>query len=257
MKTKQYLLVTVVGVTSFAVLMNLPAVLGAARNLIGLVLPIIAGSILALFISVPMNGVKKQLKKVFRNARKQPSAKSIHIISFILTLCLVLLVLVAVLTLVVPEIVRSSRNLYYQIEISIPQWLEYLDAQQINAEWLKGLLSDIDSKQMMEHITQGMDTLLPNVVNALTSTVSGLMTAVFAIIIFIYMTIGKERVCRHARKLVCAYLSPGWAKEILHFVRCSKSLLQNSLPDNARRHSFLVHSCSRPLRFSTCRMAVW
>lgn len=241
MKTKQCLLVTVVGVTLFAALMNLPAVLEVARNLIGLVLPIIAGSILALFINVPMNGIKKRLKKVFQNARKQPSDKSIHIFSFIFTLCLVFLVLVAVLTLLVPEIVRSSRNLYYQIETSIPQWLEYLDAQQINAEWLEELLSDIDNKQMMEHITQGVDALLPNVVNALTSTVSGLMTAAFAVIISIYMTLGKERVCRHARKLVCAYLKPGWAKGILHFCQ----VFQKSFT------KFLTGQCTEALILGT------
>ena len=241
MKTKQYLLVTVVGVTLFAALMNLPAVLEVVKNLIGLVLPIIAGSILALFINVPMNGIKKQLKKVLQNARKQPSDKSIHIFSFIFTLCLVFLVLVAVLTLLVPEIVRSSRNLYDQIETSIPQWLEYLDAQQINAEWLEDLLSDMDNKQMMEHITQGVDALLPNVVNALTSTVSGLMTAAFAVIISIYMTLGKERVCRHARKLVCAYLKPGWAKGILHFCQ----VFQKSFT------KFLTGQCTEALILGT------
>lgn len=155
MKTKQYLLVTVVGVSLFAALMNLSAVLGVARKLISLVLPIIAGSILALFINVPMNGIKKQFRKVFHRAKKQPLDKLIHILSFVLTLCLALLVLFAVLTLLLPEIVRSTRNLYDQIKTDIPQWLAYLDAQQINAEWLEELLSDIDEKQMMEHITQG------------------------------------------------------------------------------------------------------
>jgi hypothetical protein len=82
MKTKQYLLVTVVGVSLFAALMNLPAVLGVARNLINLVLPIIAGSILALFISVPMNGIKKQLEKMLRKSRKHPSNKAIHICGY-------------------------------------------------------------------------------------------------------------------------------------------------------------------------------
>lgn len=247
MKTKQYLLVTVVGVSLFAALMNLPAVLGVARNLINLVLPIIAGSILALFISVPMNGIKRQLEIMFRKSRKHPSDKAIHIFSFILTLCLVFLVLVAVLTLLVPEIVRSSRNLYHQIEISIPQWLEYLDAQQINAEWLEELLSDIDQKQMMEHITQGVDTLLPNVVNALTSTVSGLMTAAFAIIISIYMTLGKERVCRHARTLVCAYLKPGWAKEILHFCQVFRKSFTK----------FLTGQCTEALILGTLMFAAF
>lgn len=217
MKTKQCLLVTVVGVSLFAALMNLPAVLGAIGKLIGLVLPIIAGSILALFISVPMNGIKKQIDKVFHKARKRPSDKLVHILSFILTLCMIFLVLFVALTLLLPEIIQSTRNLYEQIKTAIPQWLAYLDAQQINAEWLEELLSGIDEEQMIQHITQGVDVLFPNVVNVLTSTVSGLMTAAFAVIISIYMTLGKEQVCRHARKLVCAYLKPGWAKGILHF----------------------------------------
>lgn len=246
-RTKQYLLVTVVGVSLFAALMNLPAVLGTAGKLIGLVLPIIAGSILALFINVPMNGIKKLLKKVFHRSKNQPSDKRIHIFSFILTLCLVFLVLFAVLTLLLPEIIRSSRNLYYQIETDIPQWLAYLDAQQINAEWLEELLSDIDEKQMMQHITQGVDALLPNVVNALTSTVSGLMTAAFAVIISIYMTLGKERVCRHTRKLVCAYLKPNWARGILHFCQ----VFQKSFT------KFLTGQCTEALILGTLMFAAF
>ena len=80
MKTKQYLLVTVVGVSLFAALMNLPAVLGFAKGIAGLLLPIIAGGILALFINVPMNGIENRLKRVFRR-RPHPSraqARRLH-----------------------------------------------------------------------------------------------------------------------------------------------------------------------------------
>ena len=61
-KTKQYLLVTVVGVTLFVALLRLSAVLAFAAKLIDLVLPILAGGILALFINVPMTGLEKRLK---------------------------------------------------------------------------------------------------------------------------------------------------------------------------------------------------
>lgn len=246
MKTKQCLLVTVVGVSLFAALMNLPAVLGVARNLIGLVLPIIAGSILALFISVPMNGIKKQMIKAFHKT-KQPPDKLVHILSFILTLCAVFLVLFFVLTLLLPEIVQSTRNLYEQIETEIPQWLAYLDEQQINAEWLEELLSELDEKQILQHITQGVDTLLPNVVNALTSTVSGLTTAAFAMIISIYMTLGKEGVCRHTRKLVCAYLKPAWAKGILHFCQVFQRTFTK----------FLTGQCTEALILGTLMFAAF
>ena len=54
-KTKQYLLITVVGVTLFVALLRLSSVLAFAAQLVDLVLPILAGGILALFINVPKN----------------------------------------------------------------------------------------------------------------------------------------------------------------------------------------------------------
>ena len=57
-KTKQSLLVTVVGVTLFVALLRLSDVLAFAAKLIDLVLPILAGGILALFI---MWALKKPL----------------------------------------------------------------------------------------------------------------------------------------------------------------------------------------------------
>ena len=69
-KTKHYLLITVIGVSLFAALMNLSAVLTFVGELIGLVLPIIAGAILALFINVPLSGIEKRLKKFFNNTKK-------------------------------------------------------------------------------------------------------------------------------------------------------------------------------------------
>ena len=108
MKTKQYLLVTVVGVSLFAALMNLPAVLGFAKGIAGLLLPIIAGGILALFINVPMNGIENRLKRVFRTTKKRSPHKLIHLVSFFLTMGLIVLVFGVVLTLLVPKPVRPN-----------------------------------------------------------------------------------------------------------------------------------------------------
>ena len=59
--TKQALLVTLVGVTLFVALLRLSDVLAFAAQLVDLVLPILAGGILALFLSVPMAGLEKRL----------------------------------------------------------------------------------------------------------------------------------------------------------------------------------------------------
>lgn len=73
---------TVTGVTLFVALLRLSAVLAFVAKLIDLVLPILAGGILALFINVPMTGLEKRLKRLFCKAKKHPSDKSIHLLSF-------------------------------------------------------------------------------------------------------------------------------------------------------------------------------
>lgn len=215
-KTKQYLLVTVIGVSLFAALMNLPVVLAFSGKIISLILPVIVGAILALFINVSLSGIEKRLKRLFDKGRKKPSDKQLHIISFILTILCILFVLTLVLTLLVPEIVHSSQRLYIQLEAKIPEWLVYLESHNVNARWLEELSADIDLEHIMQNISGNIDSFLMNIANVLSSTISNVIMAAFSIVISIYMTLGKERVCRHARKLISAYMKPAWAEKLFH-----------------------------------------
>ena len=228
-KTKQYLLVTVVGVTLFAALLRLSAVLAFAAELVDLVLPILAGGILALFINVPMSGLEKRLKHLFRRARKQPSDKAIHLLSFFITLLGVVLVLVLALTLLIPELVQSFHSLYLQIEANIPRWTAYLSAQNADTGWLMSWLEGINWEQLLHKITASIDTVLINAVSAVSATVNIAVTASFALIISIYMSLGSESLCRHARTLVCAYLKPNHAAGLLKFCRAFRQSFANFL----------------------------
>ena len=228
-KTKQYLLVTVVGVTLFVALLRLSTVLAFAAELVDLILPILAGGILALFINVPMSGLEKRLKRLFRKARKQPSDKAIHLISFSITLLGVVLVLVLALTLLIPELVQSFHSLYLQIEANIPRWTAYLSAQNADTGWLMSWLEGINWEQLLHKITASIDTLLINAVNAVSATVNVAVTASFALIISIYMSLGSESLCRHARTLVCAYLKPNHAAGLLKFCRAFRQSFANFL----------------------------
>ena len=228
-KTKQYLLVTVVGVTLFVALLRLSTVLAFAAELVDLVLPILAGGILALFINVPMSGLEKRLKRLFRKARKQPSEKATHLISFFITLLGVVLVLVLALTLLIPELVQSFHSLYLQIEANIPRWTAYLSAQNADTDWLMSWLEGINWEQLLHKITAGIDTVLINAVSAVSATVNIAVTASFALIISIYMSLGSESLCRHARTLVCAYLKPNHAAGLLKFCRAFRQSFANFL----------------------------
>ena len=156
-KTKQYLLITVVGVTLFVALLRLSSVLAFAAQLVDLVLPILAGGILALFINVPMTGLEKRLKRLFCKAKKQPSDKVLHLLSFFITLLGVVLVLVLALTLLIPELVQSFHSLYVQIEANIPRWTAYLSAQDADMGWLMSWLEGIDWEQLLHRVTDSIE----------------------------------------------------------------------------------------------------
>lgn len=72
-KTKQNLLVTMIGISWFVALIKLPSVLEFAKRFITLMLPVIAGGILALFVSVPANGVERRLRRIWGKAKRPPS----------------------------------------------------------------------------------------------------------------------------------------------------------------------------------------
>lgn len=227
--TKQTLLVTVVGVTLFVALLRFSDVLAFAAGLVDLALPILAGGILALFLHVPMAGLEKRLTQLFRKAKKQPSDKSIHLLSFFLTLLGVLLVLVLALTLLIPELVQSFHSLYLQIEAKIPGWVAYLDAQDTDMGWLLHWLEGINWEQLLHKVTAGIDTVLSNAVSAVSATVNIVVTASFALIISIYISLDTESLCRHARTLVCAYLRPSHAAFVLKFCRLFRRSFANFL----------------------------
>ncbi len=224
-KTKSGILITVIGVSLFAALMNFSTVVGFAGEMVSLILPVIAGGILALFINVPMNALKKYFIKISKKKKKPFSEKQILIFSFLITIVGVLFILILVMTLLVPEIIRSSRSLYTQIE----ERIVYMDTINFNIQWLEEVVSKIDLNKITQHFSKGADALISNIVEAFSSTVNVVVTAGFAIIISIYMTLSKERLCRHARILVCAYLKPNWADNILHFCKLFSKSFSNFL----------------------------
>ena len=246
--TKRALLVTVVGVTLFVALLRFSDVLAFAARLVDLVLPILAGGILALFINVPMTGLEKRLKQLFRKAGKQPPDKTLHLLSFFITLVGIVLVLVLALTLLVPELVKSFHSLYLQIESNIPRWTAYLSAQDADMGWLMHWLEGINWEQLLHKAADSIDKVLVNAVGAVSATVNIIVTASFALIISVYLSLGTESLGRQAHTLVCAYLKPRHAAGLLRFCRLFRQSFAN----------FLTGQCSEGGRHddSQCSEAV-
>lgn len=228
-KTKQYLIVSAVSVTLFVALMNLSAVLAFVGRFIDLIAPVIAGGILALFINVPMRGIERRLRQIFKNAKKRPPDRWINILSFILTLALAVFVLILVLKLLIPELIRSFQSLYVQIEINIPRWTSYLDGSDTGLYWFRDWLESIDWEEWLRDISEGIDMALSGAVGVVSSTVNTAVTAAFALIISVYISLSREGLSRHTKKLIKAYLNPKYAERLLRFCSSFRSSFGNFL----------------------------
>ena len=86
-----------------------------------------------------------------------------------------------------------------------------MNSHNINAAWLEELTADINMEQTLQNFSTQIDSMVTNVVGALSSTVQGVITAGFAFIIAIYLSLDGKRVRRHATKLITAYLKPTWS----------------------------------------------
>lgn len=216
-KFRQNLLLIAFGVCLFAALFNLTAVLGFLRGIFRVLLPVIAGAILALFLNVPVTGIAKRLERLFSRRKKAPSGKLIQVLSFIMAMTAVLLVLSLVVILLVPQLVRSVQSIYEQLKIKIPEWIEFLDNPDLEEAWLNKLISNINLDKVMASVSSSIEKLLSQTVGILSVTANFLVTAFFAIIFCVYMTFEKERLTSQTKALVRAYLKPSWSDSILRF----------------------------------------
>jgi predicted PurR-regulated permease PerM len=179
----------------------------------------IVGIILAMFLNVPTNSIERRLTSIFSKKKKQPSQKALHLASFLVSVVLILLVIALVVTLVIPELVNSIKELFSLLGVRIPQWVEYLNTQNIDVNWLEELLLNIDLREFSQKVTDGIGSVLNSVFGAVSSILSVTLTICFGAVIAIYIVLDKNAICKHIKRITYAYLKPSWADSLSNFAK--------------------------------------
>ena len=112
--------------------------------------------------------------------------------------------------------------------LPVPKLLDALTENR-TSYLLMSRLEGIDWEQLLRRVTDSIDTVLVNAVGAVSATVNIVVTASFALIISVYMSVGSESLCHHARTLVCAYLKPSHSAWLLKFCRLFRQSFANFL----------------------------
>lgn len=227
-KTRQNLLLIACGVAMFAAVTNLNIIKDFLGWLGGLLLPVLAGLVLAFVLSVPMNGIRRGLERLFSKAKRKPGSGALNALSLVLTYLCLVLVIALVGLVAVPEIVNSVKSISTTVKEKWPEWMAVLRSWNVDTDAINSAvdqaLAGLDFGKLLQSALSGAGSVLGSAVTVATTTISGVTTAVFTIIIGSYVLLDKDDLKRQSKMLIYAHLLRSHADRFCQIC----SLIQNT-----------------------------
>lgn len=211
----------------------------SAVNLFALALdaatPLLLGLVLAYLLNIIMSFYEKVLLKKLNGKSYQ------RVIAILLSFVTLVVILGGVINLVLPELVKSIK----QILSSIPGALSRLEHYISNNEDLMAVIGQLDlsSDKVMQHFSKisdvliaGLNGVMGSFVSIISMTVSMIVTIALAAIFAVYLLSGKEKLKNQCRILLATY-APKKLSKVKYFYHT----LDESF------HNFIVGQCTEAL----------
>lgn len=216
--TKTTLWLITFGVLLFAAAMNFNIVLQFLQKIIGLIFPIILGLIIAFVLNVPMSGFERRITRIFARLGRKPKDGAVQGICLLLTLACIALVIALALTMAIPALTESIGSVFPLIREKWPEWVTVLKSYQIDlsvfTDWVESL--------SFENILGRTGNLFDSAVKVASTTISGVASTVFGLVIAIYVLLSKKKLAFQTKKLAYAHLD----KKIADYICRTASLVR-------------------------------
>lgn len=226
---KQVAAIVFGGIGFYFALTHFQVLAGWIARLLAIFLPVLVGGILAFFLNVPMSGIERGLQRAFASRKKNKRTKWTRPVSLVLTFLCIIAVFAVGVSMLVPELSRSVMAVYEQIQLSLPKLLDWMQQSGIDTGMLEAQLALIDFKELLGQVANSAGTVMGTVMGAVTATVSVFSTALFSLVVAIYILMDKENLSRQCKKLLFAYLRPDDARLILHVCNLTRDIFSKFL----------------------------
>lgn len=176
-------------------------------TVIGAMMPLFAGAIIAFFINIVMSAYEKWL---FKKCRKKGILRFKRAISLFLALITILALLSLIVTIVVPQLV-DCLELIVNLFPKAARWvIGKLDNVEVVPQTIIDLLVNIDWKsqigKIVNVVTTGIGDTMQIVFSTLTTVVSGIVTALLSIIFAVYLLVSKNKIADQVGRVITVYL---------------------------------------------------
>lgn len=193
---------------------------GQVTALLGIVfkaaMPVIVGCAIAYIVNILMSFYERHY---FPKSRKRLVRKSARPVCLVGALVTLLLIVVAVLRMVVPELISCFELLFAQVPDAMEAFANWLAGLEWLPETLAKTLQAVDwdaaLAKIFEILTNGIGSTVSFVMDALSSAVTSVMNLAIGTIFAVYLLAGKERLKTQCSRMLDSYVRPAW-KEKLH-----------------------------------------
>lgn len=213
---KSYLLLITFAAALLLVVVHFESALVLLGGLVGVLRPVILACIIAFVLNVPMNAIGRRLDKCFSKRKKRPKPETVGALSLLLTILALILVLVLVATTAVPGLVQSVLSIVDMVQQRLPAFFAWLEGLNLDTETLQNLLGQLNLEGLLKSLTSNAGNVVSVVVGTASSTIGALTGFVIALIIALYVMLGKRTLGRQARALVYANLKQERADRLCH-----------------------------------------
>lgn len=211
-----YVLITfIVAIIAFKLIWNWGSTLRTVHKILDVLSPFLIG----IFIAYLMNPLVKLidgklLKKIFRIK----SDKIRKFISILFSYVIVLGIIGVCISIIVPEIYSSLKNIYDGVQGSYDKLVNFLDKTSKehptwDIEYITSVVKDNSSK-IIEFVQGSLDTILPLLYNTSMSVISWVINLIIAIMVSCYMLIDKQRLLTNCKKVIYVIFKKSHADKI-------------------------------------------
>ncbi len=212
-KLKENLILVIVGVTLLVALFNLKTVAGAFGSLIGLVMPLIVGGVIAFILNVPMNFLSGKIEWLSEKFSLKHLNRFKTALSLIITLVLFVLVCVLIANVIFPNMVESGGKIVDLVKANYESWIAWAEGYGFDLSLVDKWMENLDWNTLVENIKKHSADILSTAGQAANSVVGVASNILFGLIFAIYILLNKKKLGRQAKQLAYAYLKKPWADE--------------------------------------------
>lgn len=202
---KNSLIVVGFGVTLFVVLWNIRGIGLAAGSFLDVWQPVLEGCLIAFVLNVPMVKVDKMLHRFARNVKPKNELK-MQAFSLTITVVLVVGIFCLLGALIIPPLISSVTSAIAVLQVNVPIWSKQLEQMGIDAEWIDSAFSALRKAFSNSSLGGGVDGFINTIISNISSTLGNVFNFLIALIIAIYLLMGKKVFRSHCAMLAHAFL---------------------------------------------------